>query len=225
MLGGEVGPASALEKRPTGHLPHRGKDAAWEASMSLPAPDDPRIPYVHGRDLVPIRRQAQRGRNAWREQRYQEEDELRAAIEDVDRQLVELTERRRALLDELGQLHDEILPIWKRCAGRRRRAVSQEEPLPPTAPKPTWLWGRELRAVCLALLRAAQGALSLRQLHVLLHRAGYAIAHRAPGKALADALGHEADIGRARRVARGCYASTGRDETTEVPAPSALPDW
>ena len=70
--------------------------------MSLPAPDDPRIPYVHGRDLVPIRRQAQRGRNAWRERRYQEEDELRAAIEDVDRQLVELTERRRALLDELG---------------------------------------------------------------------------------------------------------------------------
>ena len=97
-------------------------------------------------------------------------------------------------------------PIWKRCAGRRRRAVSHEEPLPPTAAKPMWLWGRELRAVCLALLRTAQGALSLRQLHVLLHRAGYAIAHRTPVKALADALGHEADVGRARRVARGCYA-------------------
>ena len=79
--------------------------------------------------------------------------------------------------------------------------------------------------MCLALLRTAQGALSLRQLHVLLHRAGYAIAHRTPVKALADALGHEADVGRARRVARGCYASTGRGETADVPALSALPDW
>jgi hypothetical protein len=79
--------------------------------------------------------------------------------------------------------------------------------------------------VCLALLRSAQGALSLRQLHVLLHRTGYAIAHRAPVKALADALGHEADIGRARRVARGCYASVGVGETNDVPAPGAVPDW
>lgn len=193
--------------------------------MSLPAPDDPRIPYVHGRDLVPLRREPQRGRNAWRERRHQEEDRLRAAIDDVDRQLVELTERRRDLLDRLGRLHDEIRPIWATCAGRRRRAVSHEEPLPPTAEKPLWLWGRELRAVCIALLRQAQGALSLRQLHVLLHRAGYAIAHRAPVKALGDALGHEHDVGRARRVARGRYASAGPVELPEDLLPSMVPDW
>ena len=169
--------------------------------MSLPAPDVPRIPYVHGRDLVPIRRQPQRGRNAEREALYEAEDDLRATIDEVDRQLVELTERRRHLLDQLGRLHDRIRPIWKICSGRRRRAVSHEEPLPPTAEHPTWLWGRELRAVCLALLRRAEGALSLRQLHTLLHRAGYAISHRTPVKALAD-VARPRGRRRARRASR-----------------------
>jgi hypothetical protein len=203
--------------------------------MSLPGPDDPRIPYVHGRDLIPIRRQRQRFRNARRERLLTAEDKLRSTIDDTDRQLVELTERRRSLLDELGSLYDEVRPSWRGCAGRRRRTVSHEEPLPPTADKPTWLWGRELRAVCLALLRRAQVSLTLRQLHGLLHRAGYAISHRTPVKALADALGHEVDVGRAVRLGRGIYgAATGTgtrrgddghwdgDGDDDV---STLPDW
>jgi hypothetical protein len=195
--------------------------------MPLPDPDAPRIPYVHGRDLVPIRHQPQRGRNAEREALYEAEDDLRATIDEVDRQLVELTERRRLLLDQLGRLHDRIRPIWKICSGRRRRAVSHEEPLPPTAEHPTWLWGRELRAVCLALLRRTEGALSLRQLHTLLHRAGYAISHRTPVKALADALGHEVDVGRAVRVARGLYATPGGGSNSPSAGGtlSTLPDW
>ena len=40
---------------------------------------------------------------------------------------------------------------------------------------------------------------TLRQIHCLLHRAGYAVAHYHPVKALADALGHEADAGRAQQ--------------------------
>jgi hypothetical protein len=197
--------------------------------MSLPGPDDPRIPYVHGRDLVPIRRQPQRYRDQRREHLFAREDDLRAAIDDVDRQLVELTERRRSLLDDLGSLHEELRPAWRGCAGRRRRAVSHEEPLPPTAETPVWLSGRELRAVCFALLSRAKRALSLRQLHVLIHRAGYAVSHEHPVKALADALGHEADVGRVLRIARGVYGRGGgagpSDTPNADPPLSALPDW
>jgi hypothetical protein len=39
----------------------------------------------------------------------------------------------------------------------------------------------------------------------MLHRLGYLIAHPHPAKALADALGHEADAGRAIRVERATY--------------------
>jgi hypothetical protein len=189
-------------------------------------PEEPRIPYVHGRDLVPIRRQPRRVPDHRHERLFAEEDRLRADIDDVDRQLVELTERRRHLLDDLGRLHEELRPPWRDTAGRRRRRVSHEEPLPPTAESPIWLWGRELRAVCLSLLRRAQASLTLRQLHGLIHRTGYAISHHHPVKALADALGHESDVGRAVRVARGTYG-TGRMDgpgTGDSPA-LALPDW
>ena len=43
-----------------------------------------------------------------------------------------------------------------------------------------------LRAICLAFLRRTRVATTLRQLHVLLHRAGYGIASAYPVKTLAD---------------------------------------
>lgn len=47
--------------------------------------------------------------------------------------------------------------------------------------------GRELRSTCLALL-ARHGALTLVELHALLHLHGYAITGRHPVKALAMAM-------------------------------------
>jgi hypothetical protein len=76
--------------------------------------------------------------------------------------------------------------------------------LPPVPEGAVFLRGRRLRALCLAIL-ARLGPLPLPELHALLHRHGFAVAHDHPVKALADALGHEADGGRARRIARGVY--------------------
>jgi hypothetical protein len=192
--------------------------------MSDPRYPNPRIPYVHGRDLVPIRTHPRRLRHAVHEQLFAAEDRIRARIEEIDQTVVDLATERKALLDELRDLHDELRPPLRLCRGRRRRAVSHEEPLPPVADDATWVWGRELRSLCLAILRRARKPLTLRHLHVLLHRAGYAIEHHHPAKALADALGHETDAGRAVRHARATY--TVADNALGTPAAASLiPDW
>ncbi|MCC6436720.1 MAG: hypothetical protein IT196_16910 [Acidimicrobiales bacterium] len=49
------------------------------------------------------------------------------------------------------------------------------------------------------------GAVSLAELHAVLHRLGYAVAGANTVKTLADALGYEHDAGRVRRVRRGVY--------------------
>src|SRR3954451_4906094 len=166
---------------------------------------DERIPYVHGRDVVPIRRQPRRHLHAVHERLFAREDDVRARINAIDDELVALSQERRALLDELGSLHEQLRPRWTGTRGRRRRVISHEEPLPPTAEQPTPLSGVELRAICLGFLHKARGPLTLRQLHVLIHRAGYLIASWHPVRALAAALGHEADVGRLQRVRRGTY--------------------
>jgi hypothetical protein len=179
------------------------------------------IPYVHGRDLLPIRRQRRRP-DARLQRLLEAEAHIRQEINDLDEVVVEASRRRRRLLEELGSLIDQIRPSCVGARGRRRRAVSHEEALPPTAKRPKLLSGRELRAVCLAFLRKAGSALTLRQLHALLHRAGYAIAHHHPVKALADALGHETDQGRAKRTARATYAAVTSGDAPEV---STIPDF
>jgi hypothetical protein len=104
--------------------------------------------------------------------------------------------------------------------------VSNEPTLPPTAEDPIPVIGRELRALCLVFLKQAAGALSLRNLHAQLHRAGYAIAHSQPVKALADAMGHEVDAKRCTRVKRGCYASSPPAGDADAHGlTAALPDW
>jgi hypothetical protein len=205
---------------------------------------DERIPYVHGRHLLPIRRQPLRYGNAVHARLFAREDSIRARIDRLDDALVALSEERRALLDALGSLHEQVRPRWSNTRGRRRRVISHEEPLPPTAERPMSLSGVELRAICLAFLRKARGPLTLRQLHALVHRAGYIIASWHPVKALADALGHEADVGRVERVARGTYAhppgnrarrgphdpADSEDDQADTPRrvddpSSTLPDW
>ena len=198
--------------------------------MSDPRPEfpEPRLPSVRGRDLIPLRTGPRRFPN-WRQQRLlAREDHARARIAELDRQLVELSIERKNLLAEIRSLHEELRPCYTAARGRRRRAVTDEEPLPPVDPDAEHLCGRELRAICLALLRRTREALTLRQLHCLLHRVGYAIAHRHPAKVLADALGHEADAGRVERVRRATYRAPGGAGGTDPPggAPdAALPDW
>ena len=187
--------------------------------------------HVHGRDLVPLRQHSGRFSNHRRERLFAAEDDLRARIAELDQILVDATTERHRLLEEITRLHDELRPCYRGARGRRARAVNHEEPLPPIAERPTWLTGRALRAICLAFIRRAIGPLTLRQLHVLLHRAGYAIASAVPVKTLADALGHEVDVGRAVRVARGTYARTATGPRPQAArpddgeGPSTLPDW
>ena len=159
----------------------------------------------------------------WRQQRLlAREDRARARIAELDQQLVELSIERKELLAEIRAVHDELRPCYTSSRGRRRRAVTDEEPLPPVEPDAEQLCGRELRAVCLNLLQRARRALTLRQIHCLLHRVGYAVAHHLPAKVLADALGHEADAGRVERVRRATYQVVGPPRD---PLPPALPDW
>jgi hypothetical protein len=188
------------------------------ASTSVPPPA---VPYVHGRHLVPIRVVPRRVPDHRIEGLLAEEDDARARIDEIDAALVDLAAERRRLLERIRDLHHELRPPVTNVRGRRRRAVSHEESLPAIEGEPTWLSGRELRAVCLAFLRRTKVATTLRQLHVLLHRAGYGIASAYPVKTLADALGHETDAGRVARVRRATYQLLNPDT-----APThALPDW
>lgn len=193
-----------------------------------PDPDavDPSgLPYVHGRDLVPIRRQPRTKPNARLDRLFAEEDQLRTEIRELDQHMLDLAARRQYLLQRVRAVHNEIRPVHAVCRGRRRRHVTCEEALPTIAEQPTLVIGRELRALCLVFLRQAARALSLRDLHAQLHRAGYAIRHAHPAKALADALGHEADRRRCTRVKRGVYAVTGTDLDSSQLDTVALPDW
>jgi chorismate mutase len=173
-----------------------------------PVPPDPEIPYVHGRDLVPIRTQPRTYENQRHQSLFKREDAARKRIKELDAQVLALAAERRELLHEIRAIHAELRPSYDGARGRRRRAISHEEAHPPPAPDAIPHSGRALRAVCLTLLHQAQRPLTLRELHVLLHRLGYLVAHDHPVKALADALGHEADAGRALRTRRATYQAT-----------------
>ena len=138
------------------------------------------------------------------------------------------TDERKRLLDALRSLHEQLRPSYGGCRGRRRRAVSHEEPLPPAHDDARWLSGRELRSICLAFLRTAGRAVTLRMLHVVLHRAGYAVDHPHPVKALADALGPR---GRCRPGGPGrprhlCGSRSRRPgAAAEAGGTATIPDW
>lgn len=128
---------------------------------------------------------------------------LRTELDRTDAVLARLAARRHRLALRLADHRDQLWPPDRQRFGRRPGADGRPQ-LPPLPSPSTRLWGRRLRAVCLALLRRA-GEVTLTELHVLLHRGGYEIDSTHPVKALADALGYETDHGRAHRVARGVY--------------------
>lgn len=92
------------------------------------------------------------------------------------------------------------------CHGRRPPDIDCA-PLPPAPEGAPALSGRDLRSTCLSILRH-HGALTLPELHGLLHRYGYLIAARRPVAALSDAMAYEVERGRARRLERGRYDAT-----------------
>ena len=139
--------------------------------------------------------------------RRQIEDEcavLKDELSELDQQLHALALRRQEAARQLRQRRRRLWPNL----GKRARAPLGDgrRALPPIARDAVGLWGRRLRASCRTLLRDAGRALSLTELHAMLHRQGYTIASRDPVKALADAMRYEVGEGRAERPSRGVYA-------------------
>lgn len=128
---------------------------------------------------------------------------LAGELATMDREAVELARRRREAVAEL-RAHRRRLWAVKMRFGRQPPPEGGMA-LPPVSAGAVWLCGRRLRLACRALLRAAGAALSLIELHVLLHRHQLAVAGSQPVKVLADALGYDVDGGRCRRVRRGVY--------------------
>lgn len=136
-----------------------------------------------------------------------ERDRLFGELDRVDNELAELTQRRCALADRLAELREKLWPTVLHRRGRRPD-VTGGPAVPPLPEQPTWLYGRRLRSVCLALLRRA-GRLTLPKLHALLHAHGYGVDATYAAKTLSDTMGYEVECGRARRVRRGEYEIAG----------------
>lgn len=132
-----------------------------------------------------------------------ERDQLRRDLARLDAQLADLARRRQAVKDDLDERHRRLFPDPDHRRGRQPDPDGRPQ-LPPLEHETVKLWGRRLRSVCLALLRAS-GALPLPALHALLHRHGYEIEGDNQVKVLADAMAYEVDQGRARRPKRGVY--------------------
>ncbi len=127
---------------------------------------------------------------------------LERDIDELDRELRRLSRRRQELRERRRAVHRQL---WVNLAKRGRRAAPDgREALPPLPTRASMLWGRRLRSACLAVL-ARRGPLPLVEIHAELHRLGLGVAQSKPVKALADALGYEADQGRVVRVERGTY--------------------
>jgi hypothetical protein len=186
---------------------------------------DPPTPPPAGKWLSPNRRRSRLSPPVRRRIQVERDDAL-ARLSDLDRELLDLTNRRIELLDHLGAMREKLWPVEPKYKGRRPPPVDYP-PLDPIATGAKQLWGPTLRRTCRAVLRR-HGPLRLRDLHDALHRYGYVIDCPNPVKALGDAMGYEADAGRVTRVRRGVYAIApgtrpGRGRARETPLPPSLP--
>lgn len=140
----------------------------------------------------------------WRERALAYRRELNAEVQRLDQELASLTYRRRAAVRRLVALRDRLWPARPYRHVRRPAAVDAP-PLPPCVEDPLVLRGAALRGTCLVILDR-HGTLTLRELHELLHRYGFAIGNDRSVQALGDAMAYEHEQGRAVRVGRGVYA-------------------
>ncbi|MGE0879368.1 MAG: hypothetical protein AB7L13_16925 [Acidimicrobiia bacterium] len=122
---------------------------------------------------------------------------------DIDVDLAERANQRREHLAAMNAAHYELWPTVPGVWGRRPRRPG-EPPLAPIATSPDPVNGARLRYVCRCIVHRF-GEVTLPDLHSLVHLYGYVIASNHPTKALADAMGEEADTGRLVRVRRGTY--------------------
>lgn len=134
--------------------------------------------------------------------------ELLGQLDDVDAELAALAARRRRLTEALKQRRSLLVYRPSSLFRARQPAPDGSVRLPPLHTDATALWGRRLRATCVTILRRA-GALSLPEVHVLLHHHGFRVASDHPVKALSDALAYEVERGRLLRPERGVYAPLG----------------
>lgn len=125
----------------------------------------------------------------------------------IDREYQRLALRMADIRQQLRELRDRIWPAdtGRGFRGVRRPRIGGPDPIGRPAPPGRALRGRELRYAALGALVRAGRPLSLPEIHRALHVSGHAVAGATPVKRLADALGYEHDIGRARRVRRGVY--------------------
>lgn len=162
------------------------------------------------------------GLSLWvRVERQTDRDALVHRLEQIDRRLETLSDERRAIVDALAELREELYPPVPWAHGRRPPDIDQA-PLPPAPAGAQCLGGRDLRVTCLTILRR-HGPQKLIELHGLLHRYGYLVGARRPVTALSDAMAYEVERGRARRVERGVYAATGLSQRCRRAAPE-LPE-
>jgi hypothetical protein len=136
----------------------------------------------------------------------------------IDTELEALLARRRRCLADLADTRAQLCRRWG-TRNIRRDPMVDEAPLPPPVVDAEPLWGTDLRAVCLRLLRR-HGPQRLRDLHGLLHCYGFVVDSVRPVQRLADALAYECAHGRAQRVRRGVYEAVG-DGRLPFPAPLA----
>ena len=122
---------------------------------------------------------------------------------------------QQALSVDLAEVRTQLAHLrtvmWPRAEpddivrGFRYTRVHGPAPIPPEASNALPVGGKHLRSVVLAILVRAARPMALVEIHRELHLCGYAIESRFPVKRLADALGYETRIGRARRVRRAVY--------------------
>ncbi len=204
----------------------------------------PEAPHAHARTASPsaapsghddhlatiVMRAASGLSAAGRRARHRQRDALLLELSHLDQQLLATHQRRVSLLTDLDDLRDELWPRLDHHHARRPTLDGRPQVRPLPA-RHRYIWGRQLRSCCLAILRR-HGRLPLPELHSLLHLYGYGVASNTPVKALADAMGHEVDKGHARRVERGVYelradfrSRPGRLGDPACLGPQPIHDW
>lgn len=141
-------------------------------------------------------------------------------LEHLDRMAAAWLRARRRVIEQARALHERLWPTLPDHRTRRPPAPGAV-PMPPVTEDPWPVRGNDLRVTAVALLHR-HGALRLVELHSLLHFYGYVVDSPRPVKTLADAIGREAEAGRAERIERGTYRAVGRPD--HYRQPDGLPD-
>jgi len=143
---------------------------------------------------------------ARREQVQAECRHLEESLRALDAELDRIARQRR---EAARQLKERRHRLWPNLSKRGRRPLPEgRRALPPISSDAVGLWGRRLRARCREILRTHRGAMTLTEIHAMMHRQGYFIDSGHVVKALSDAMRYDVSCGKVRRVARGTYTLT-----------------